>query len=512
MIFWLTRVPFFVILMGIGALVMLIPAGHAFGLSDFHTARVFLYGAVLSGFLTLLIGLSTAGRPLQSTPRQQLVALFGAFSLLPLLFAIPFYEAAGHTTLLHAWFEMISCFTTTGATLYDTAGRLNPSLHLWRGSVGWMGGLLVWITAVAILAPLQLGGFEVRAAGGRTSSAVHLQRQADPVQRLFRVTLKLAPLYTALTAILWVALILAGDTSFVAWCHAMAVLSTSGISPGAGFLGISPGIGLQEAGSGVAGEVLIALFLLFGLSRARFSLGLDRARFGSLLADPELRLGLMIVSIVAAILFLRHFAVGLGGGNVTSLQTGLLALWGMIFTSLSFLTTTGFESSQWLGAKDWAGLQAPGLILLGLSLIGGGVATTAGGVKLLRIYALSRHSLRELERIVHPSSVGGSGQEARHIRSEGAYIAWVFFMLFAISLAIVMLALSLTGLQFEPSLVLAISALTTTGPLAEVAGENPVSFSGIPDLAKMILAATMILGRMETLALIALFSPSFWRS
>ena len=130
----------------------------------------------------------------------------------------------------------------------------------------------------------------------------------------------------------------------------------------------------------------------------------------------------------------------------------------------------------------------------------------------MRIYALSRHSLRELERIVHPSSVGGAGQEARRIRSEGAYIAWVFFMLFAISLAIVMLALSLTGLQFEPSMVLAISALTTTGPLAEVAGENPVSFSGIPDLAKMILAATMILGRMETLALIALFSPAFWRS
>ena len=130
----------------------------------------------------------------------------------------------------------------------------------------------------------------------------------------------------------------------------------------------------------------------------------------------------------------------------------------------------------------------------------------------MRIYALTRHGLRELERIVHPSSIGGAGEAARRIRRQGAYIAWVFFMLFAISIGIVMLALSLTGLQFEPALVLTISALTTTGPLADVAGENPVSFSGIPETAKMILAATMVLGRMETLALIALFNPEFWRS
>jgi trk system potassium uptake protein len=289
----------------------------------------------------------------------------------------------------------------------------------------------------------------------------------------------------------------------VALCHAMAVLSTSGISPVGG---------LYAASSGIAGEAVIAMFLLLALSRLGFSSGLDRVRFSNVLRDPELRLGLALVVVVALILVLRHGVVAPDQGLPDGVWAGLIALWGALFTALSFLTTTGFESAHWLDAQDWAGLHTPGLILLGLSLIGGGVATTAGGVKLLRIHALSRHGLRELERIVHPSSIGGAGQEARHIRRQGAYIAWVFFMLFAISVAVVMLALSLTGLQFEPAMVLTISALTTTGPLAQVAGEDPVAFAGIPDLAKMILAATMILGRMEALALIALFNPAFWRS
>ena len=150
--------------------------------------------------------------------------------------------------------------------------------------------------------------------------------------------------------------------------------------------------------------------------------------------------------------------------------------------------------------------------MIGLALIGGGVATTAGGVKLLRVYALARHGEREVERLVHPSSIGGGGREARRIRRKGAYISWVFFMLFAISIAGVMVLLSLTGVQFETAMVLAVSALSTTGPLAEVAAETSISFAGLPDLAKVILAFAMVLGRLETLAIIALFNPEIWRN
>ena len=85
-------------------------------------------------------------------------------------------------------------------------------------------------------------------------------------------------------------------------------------------------------------------------------------------------------------------------------------------------------------------------------------------------------------------------------------------MLFALSIAGIMIALSLTGVQFETAMVLAVSALSTTGPLADVAAESPIAYSGIPDAAKMILAGAMVLGRLETLAIIALFNPEIWRT
>jgi trk system potassium uptake protein TrkH len=178
---------------------------------------------------------------------------------------------------------------------------------------------------------------------------------------------------------------------------------------------------------------------------------------------------------------------------------------------MSFLTTTGFESSDWHEARMWSGLNSPGLVLLGLSMMGGGIATTAGGLKLLRVYALARHGEREMDRLVHPSSIGGGGDGERRLRQGGAYVAWIFFMLYAMTFAFVMAALSLCGLEFEPSLVLTIAAVTTTGPLAAMATEIPISIIDLTLVQKAILGAAMIVGRVEILAILALLSPGVWR-
>ena len=189
----------------------------------------------------------------------------------------------------------------------------------------------------------------------------------------------------------------------------------------------------------------------------------------------------------------------------------LHSLWGSLFTALSFLTTTGFESASWDDARHWSGLGTPGLILAGLAITGGGIATTAGGVRLLRVYALLRHGERELNKLVHPASIAGGGPTARKLRREGAYIAWIFFMLFAMSIAVVMMAVSLTGLAFEPATIMSIAALSNTGPLAAFAADTPLSWADLGDATKFVLAAAMVLGRLETLAIIALFNPEFWR-
>lgn len=503
---WLKRLPFFVILMGFGSLAMLVPAVHGAIMEDFMTMRVFFYGFILFSILTLLIGLATAGYTPQSVARSQLVALLAAFTVLPIMFAIPFAEAVQNTTYLHAWFEMVSSFTTTGATLYENAGRLTPSQHLWRAFVGWLGGLLIWITAVSIFAPMNLGGFEVRAAAasgqGTVRSFAQIGSIADPTERLLRYSLALAPIYTGLTFALWVGLVILGEFPYIALCHAMSVMSTSGISP------IN---GLYFAVSKFWGELLILGFFAFALSRLTFSRRLVGEAEDRLWRDPEFVTALALIGAVTSLLFLRHFVGASESETGDSLQEALAALWGALFTVTSFLTTTGFESHYWDGAADWSGLDTPGMFLIGMALMGGGVATTAGGVKLLRIYALYRHGEREQERLLHPSSVGGGGKEARRIRKQGAYISWLFFMLFALSIAAIMLMLSLTGVQFETAMVLAVAALSTTGPLATFAAESPIAYSGVPDGAKVILAAAMVLGRLETLAIIALFNPEIWR-
>jgi trk system potassium uptake protein TrkH len=497
--------PLIVILMGIGALAMYVPAAHALAVGQEDIARAFFYSGSLFLVLAAVMGLATIANHPGNRARSQLLALVGTFTLLPLMLAVPFSEAVRDTTLFNAWWEMVSSLTTTGATLYD-AGHLPGSVHLWRALVGWMGGFFILVVAIAVLAPMNLGGFEVltgTSAGMGAVTGAQVSRVADPSERLARYAWQMLPIYAGLTLVLWIALLIAGDSALVAACHAMSTLSTSGITP-------TGGLANGEAGRG--GEVLIFAFLFFALSRRLYPGGHMRRIGGQLANDPELRLGLLLVGGVTVTLFARHWIGAFEVNAEGDLSSALTALWGTAFTVLSFLTTTGFHSADWGQSQTWSGLATPGLVLAGLAVIGGGVATTAGGVKLLRVYALFRHGEREVERLVHPSSVGGAGVIARRLRREGALMAWIFFMLFALSIAVVMMALSLTGLDFEASTILAVSALSTTGPLAETAAAAPLSWAMLDDAAKVILAAAMVLGRLETLAIIALLNPDFWRS
>jgi trk system potassium uptake protein len=499
------HLPFFVILVGVGALAMYVPALHGFAVRNYYVSRIFFYSGTLLLLLTVLIAVATAANRPSRGPRNQLLTLLAAYTVLPLLFAIPFVDAIRDTTLYNGWWEMVSSFTTTGASLY-VPERLSGSLHLWRAIVGWMGGFFVLLTAIAVLAPMNLGGFEVMSGSPAGQGAVSGGQRlggVDPSDRLVRYFATLFPAYAGLTLALWIALLIAGDAPLTAACHAMSTLSTSGISPVGGMAGTK---------SGAAGEVVIFVFFAFALSRRLYPSGRTLRSGRGLLADPELRMALLLVTLVPALLFLRHWVGALEVDEVKDTVAALRALWGTVFTVLSFLTTTGFESVDWAEARDWSGLATPGLILAGLAVIGGGVATTAGGVKLLRVYALYRHGEREIERLVHPSSIGGSGVQARQLRRQGAQIAWIFFMLFALSIAVTMLGLSLTGLDFEASTTFSVAALSTTGPLAAVAAEHPLLWSELDPVAQAIAAAAMVLGRLETLAIIALLNPEFWRS
>lgn len=486
--------------MGITAVAMLLPTVLAYVEQDFQSGQAFLQGSGLLAALTLILVIATRNQRREVTPFVQLMTLAAAYTVLPLLMALPYQQALGRASVPAAWFEMISAFTTTGASLFDRWVDVPRAAHLWRAEVAWLGGLFMWVVAIAVLAPLNLGGFEVRApASSRQSSLARpdLLHRVDPLDRLRWYTYRLAPIYVGLTLALFLSLLAAGEDELVALIHAMSVVSTSGIS----FVG-----GLSGGYSGYAGEVIVLVFFAFALTRTSFSrnyLGDDR---GLLSSDRELRVALLLVVGVTLAVFMRHWAVSQGDHSAW-----LASLWGIFFTAVSFLTTTGFESQSWGIGVRWSGLGSAGMVLVGLTIIGGGIATTAGGIKLFRVYALHQHLKQELQTLVQPSSVRGRGRQNRMIRQEGAYIAWVVVMLFSLSITVVMLSLAALGVSYEESLIFAIAALSNCGPLAHAGTDVGASYADIPALGQGILALAMIAGRLEALAIIALLNTEIWR-
>lgn len=495
----LAELPLLVVLLGLSGAMALLPAFYAFGVNDHDHARNFLYSSLILLVLTVMLGIATAAYSPRDPSRSHLAALVLAYAALPLALALPMIEALPDTTLVNAWFEMISAFTTTGASVYGP-DRLADAVHLWRATVGWFGGFLIILAAYAILAPLNLGGSEVssgRVPGRGAVGTAQITRTADPAVRLTRFALMLFPVYGALTFLLWCGLLVLGESGSSALIHAMGTLSTSGITGSAAF---------QDAASGTPGEVLIFLCFAFAITRRALPGIRLAANRRPLFQDPELRLAALLVMTVTVILFVRHWVVvGEIEGDVTA--EAVPSFWGILFTASSFLTTTGYVSADWQTATQWSGIGTPGLILLGLAIIGGGTATAAGGVKLLRVYALLRHGERELEKIIHPNSIGRGGMDARRLRREGAQFAWVFFMLFATSIAVISALLLLAGVGFEQTMVLAIAALTTTGQLAELGAAQPILYQDLTDPVKIILGIAMVVGRLETLALLALILP-----
>jgi trk system potassium uptake protein len=493
----LLDLPFLVILMGICASSMYLPAAHALALGQFAVARSFFYSGIIILILTAMIAIATASYSARNAAHSQLASMIAAYLVLPIILAVPLHQAVPDLSFGGAWFEMLSCFTTTGATVFDTPGAMPPPVHFWRALVGWFGGYYTLVMLASVLAPMGLGGVDLlgkntRGGGMSGGQAIKI---AEPSQRAMQVSIRLFPVYAGLTLILWVALLVAGDSALIALCHAMGTLSTSGISPL---------VGLSGTASGMVGEGIIFICLGLAITRRLWPSAGIADRTLKIWQDPELRLAVGILVLVTVVITLRLASLapqGDGWQNATGLLRGV---WGAAFTTLSFLTTTGFQSAS------WPGLGSPGLFLLGLAIIGGGVATTAGGIKLLRVYALLRHGERELERIVHPHSIGGHGPVARRLRREGAYMAWIFFMVFGLSIAAFTAALTLTGLTFQDALILAIACLSTTGQLAASVGDAPISYADLGGAPLAILGVAMVLGRLEILAIFALFAPKSW--
>jgi trk system potassium uptake protein TrkH len=493
------ELPVLVVLIGATGVAMMIPALHALVLSDFPTARAFFYSGLLLAVATLILGLATQGRG-RSNPMHRMFPMLAAIYLvLPLAMALPLTQAVPDLTLINAWFEMVSSFTTTGASIFDAPRRIPESLHLWRAMAGWAGGLFILVVASGLFAPLGLGGGEMLNAG-EPAALYQADTEFDAAARMWRHLVLVGPLYLGVTMALWALLILFGVSDLLGLMQAMGTISTSGILP------------REDLGKvGIGAEAAMAVFMVLALSR-RFWPGLRGQERSRLRDDPELRLAVVIVAALTLLVMARHWLGAFEISEGENLPALGRTAWGAAFTGLSFLTTTGFVGQDWVAARAWSGLTAPGLILVAMVLMGGGVATTAGGVKLLRVYALSQQTRRELERSIYPSAVYGGGTRKRFLRREGAQAAWLFIMIFAITCVALVTLLVVLGKSFDGALILAVAALTTTGPLAQIAGDLPLHWGLLSDPVKIVLGLMMILGRLEILAILALVSARLGRN
>lgn len=481
----IARLPPLVALIGVVALLMLVPAAKAALDGQAQVGRAFLHWALLMGLLASLVAIALGGRRARGVQAGPFALLGLIYVLLPAVMALPLAEVNAKLRYFDAWFEMVSAFTTTGGSLIDLPRRAPEAVHLWRGMAGWMGGLCILAVASALLAPIRLGGFELlerptsRVAGFGPGAEV----------RLWRHMLTLLPVYGGLTALLWAILVIQGVPGFDAVMLSMATMSTSGVLP------------RESLGAvGLPAEIAIFVFLTLALSRRMLT---PRGVLQALPRDPEVTTGLTLVLLVSLFVLSRHWAgafVNAGSGDLPAMGR---AAWGAAFTGLSFLTTTGFVSEDWIVSRAWSGLTPPGLVLMGLALLGGGVATTAGGIKLMRMLALARLGHSEAMRMIYPSLVVGGNERDRFLATTGARASWLFAMVFALTTVVVVGALLISGMSLETAMIFAVGALTNTGQIAQAAGEAPLYWFLIDDPARLILAVAMILGRLEMIVLLA---------
>lgn len=494
---------------------MLAPMCFALATGDERTARAFFLGVAVSVLVFGMIGLPFYGRSGISGPRSALLSLMMFWLLAPMLGAVPLLALRPQLGVVGAYFEMVSFTTTTTASQLESLQNIPHGLLLWRAIACWIGGFITLTAGFAILEPLNLGGFEIERArdtGVSSRDDPHASRRALDrliradqaelsIERTARSIRLVAPIYIATTGVVAMLFLFSGAEPFAALAHAMGVVSTGGVTVDDGGF----------AGQGSFAAEFIALGALIVVATRAGAMPSHEATFRAKARREEMTLLAVALIISTGALYLRHWIGAFEISQESSVYENMRALWGALFMSLSFLTTTGYESAAWTAAREWTGLSNPGLILLGLAAIGGGAATTAGGVKLLRIAVLFRLTGREIDRLAHPHSVSRAGAGDVSASHEAVLLAWVFLMLFIASLSLTAMALTLTGLTFDQSLLAAVSSLSNIGAGLEFGGAKEITYAEMPENARLILCVAMVVGRVETLALVTLLNPAYWR-
>ena len=452
-------------------------------------AVALLYGESVKPFfltivLLLLLGLITGIRQPKRTAlyaRDGLAVVALAWIAVSAFGAIPFVLSGDIPSYVDAFFETVSGFTTTGASILTEIEPLSRGGLFWRSFTHWVGGMGVLVFVMAILPMSDGHGMHLlRAEVPGPSVGKLVSRMSDTAKILYGI-------YLALTLIEIVLLLLGGMPLFDACVHAFGTAGTGGFSCRNTSVG---------AYNSPYFDVVIGIFmLLFGVNFNLYYFLLIR-RFRDVFHSEELRSYLLIVT--AAVAAITVDIVHLYGSALTSLRHAF-------FQVASIITTTGYSTVDF---NLWPSFSKG--ILVVLMFVGACAGSTGGGVKVARVVILSKASFGDMRRMLHPNAVTtvrfeGKPLTDKNLRSVHLYIT-VYLMVFVVSF----LLLSLEQFDLITTFTALTACINNIGPGLEIVGPMG-NFSAFSPWSKLLLSFNMLVGRLEIFPMLLLFAPSIWK-
>lgn len=398
--------------------------------------------------------------------------------------AIPFVLTGVCPEFIDAFFESMSGFTTTGASVLKDIDAAPKEILFWRNLTQWVGGMGIIMLSLAIFPMLGIGSFHLFKAevpGGATVERMR-PRLAETAKMLWKT-------YIVLTLLEIFFLRLGGVSLFDAVCHTFSTVSTGGFSPHNDSIGHFQSVYIQS---------VVILFMFLGGINFALHYQLVTRNFRSVVKNPEFRgyCSMIIFCILLATWGLMETSAEPNAGKTFQKAA---------FTVVSINSTTGFVTDDFNLWPDF--LQ---VLIMGIMMIGGCSGSTSGSLKVIRFIIIFKVILREFHKLIHPRAifhvkVGGKTIEPDHLTNVVA-LTFLFFGLSALSCIL----LTFMGVDITTALSASVATLFNIGPgLGNVGPAG--NYSGLPTLGKVISITWMLMGRLEIFGVMMIFLPMTWK-
>lgn len=396
--------------------------------------------------------------------------------------ALPFIISGAIPGISSAFFETMSGYTTTGASVLTNIEAVPKGILLWRSLTQWIGGMGIIVLAVAILPILGIGGMQLFVAEAPGISPDKLKpRIKDTAKRLWII-------YVGLTGLEAILLMFGGMTFFEAINHSFTTMATGGFSTRNGSIADFPSAYIQY---------VITVFMVLAGTSFTLTYFLLKRQFHKVFSNEEFVV--YISFLLLATLLMTGFI------HTASSQSFELSFRETLFQVVSIVTTTGFVSEDY---TTWTPLIT--MAFFALMFVGGSAGSTAGGIKVVRHIILFKNSFLEMKRQLHPSAVIPVRLNRKAINQDITFNVLAFIMIYFLIFSIGSIIMAWVGLDFESALGSVATSLGNIGP--GIGSVGPVdNFAHIPAVGKWVLALMMLLGRLELFTVLILFTPYFWK-